>query len=372
MHLTDPLALTQALIRFPTVTPEPAGLPEWLEQHLAGLGFRVFRRRFGAVENLYFARGAAPALTFAGHLDVVPPGREAGWSHGPFSGDLAQGCVWGRGAVDMKGAIAAWIAACARAPEREAGLLLTFDEEGPSIDGTKPMLAAMAQAGVRLQKVLVGEPTSVERLGDTVKNGRRGSLNIVLEARGVQGHVAYPDRAANPVSALLDTLAALRARRLDDGAAGFQPSNLEVTSVDVGNPTHNLIPAEAAARLNIRFNTAHRGAKLEAWVQETAQAASRAGVRVEARCATTGEAFFTEPDGFTSALCACVEAVTGAPPTLSTSGGTSDARFIRAYAPVLELGLCNGLAHQVDERVPVEDLELLTRVYGRLLGIALN
>jgi len=368
MDLTDPVALTQTLIRFPTVTPEPAGLPQWLEQHLAGLGFQVFRQRFGDVENLYFARGVRPEITFAGHLDVVPPGREAGWSHGPFSGELAKGCVWGRGAVDMKGAIAAWIAACARAPDRESGILLTFDEEGPSIDGTKPMLAAMAQAGVRLCRVLVGEPTSVERVGDTVKNGRRGSLNIMLTARGVQGHVAYPDRAANPVPVLLDALAALRARRLDDGAEGFQPSNLEVTSFDVGNPTHNLIPAEAAARLNIRFNTAHRGADLEHWVQKTVRGAGRAGVQVEARCTTTGEAFFTAPDGFTSALCAGVEAETGAAPTLSTSGGTSDARFIRAYAPVLELGLCNRLAHQVDERVPVEDLERLTRIYGRILA----
>lgn len=367
MDLADPVALTQALIRFPTVTPEPAGLPERVSEDLEALGFEVTRRRFGAVENLYAARGDGPRLTFAGHLDVVPVGQEAAWRHPPFAGVLDEGCVWGRGAVDMKGAIAAFLAACARAPARSAALLLTFDEEGPAVDGTRPMLEALAAMGVRLDHVLVGEPTSVARVGDTVKNGRRGSLNARITARGRQGHVAYPLEAANPAPALLDALAALRARRLDDGAPGFQPSNLEITSIDVGNGAHNVIPAEARAMLNIRFNTAHTGAELAAWITREAEAAARPGVTLEADCRVTGEPFFTDPDGFTSLVSACVEAETGAKPTLSTSGGTSDARFIRSYAPVLELGLRNGLAHMVDERVPVADLEILTRIYGRVL-----
>lgn len=368
MHLSDPVALTQALIRFASVTPADPGLADWLEAQLAPLGFSSFRRRFGEVENLYFARGAGEKLTFAGHLDVVPPGQEAAWTHPPFSGALAEGCVWGRGAVDMKGAIAAFIAACADAPSRPAGLLLTFDEEGPALDGTRPMLEAMAQAGIKLDRVLVGEPTSVDRVGDTIKNGRRGSCNVRLTARGRQGHVAYPERAANPVPVLLEALAALRARRLDAGAEGFQPSNLEITSIDVANPAHNVIPAEAHAKLNIRFNTAHRGAELAAWVEATVAAAARDGVTLSAEHQVTGEAFFTAPDRFTEALRSCVEAEAGLAPVLSTSGGTSDARFIRAYAPVVELGLCNGLAHQVDERVPVEDLLLLQRIYARALA----
>lgn len=368
MDLTDPTALTQALIRFPTVTPQAEGLPVWLEQTLSPLGFRTWRRRFGEVENLYCARGESPRLTFAGHLDVVPPGPLAAWRHPPFSGALDEGQVWGRGAVDMKGAIAAFLAAAARAPAIPTALLLTFDEEGPAVDGTKPTLEALAAEGVRLGLVLVGEPTSVEQVGDTIKNGRRGSCNVRLTATGRQGHVAYPERAANPVPVLLDALAALRARTLDDGAEGFQPSNLEITSIDVSNEAHNVIPAEAHAKLNIRFNTAQRGADLVAWIAGVAAACSRDGVRLEADCRVTGEPFFTAPDGFTAALLEAVAAETGAAPTLSTSGGTSDARFIRAYAPVLELGLKNALAHQIDERVSVEDLETLTRIYGRVLA----
>ncbi len=367
MDLTDPIALAQALIRFPTITPQAAGLPEWLEEVLAGLGFRAMRRRFGEVDNLFFTRGAHPALTFAGHLDVVPPGEEGDWRFPPFAGELADGCLWGRGAVDMKGAVAAFIAAAARAPATSCAILLTFDEEGPAVDGTKPMLAALAADGVRLGRVLVGEPTSAARVGDVIKNGRRGSINCLLTAQGKQGHVAYPDAAANPVPVLLDALAALRARRLDAGAPGFQPSNLEITSVDVGNGTHNVIPARAKARLNIRFNTAHRGQDLAAWITQTLETCAASGVALHADCRVTGEAFFTPPDAFTQKLIAAVTAQTGIVPALSTSGGTSDARFIRAYAPVLELGLCNGLAHQVDERVAIADLELLTAIYGEVL-----
>lgn len=367
MNLTDPIALAQALIRFPTITPQAAGLPPWLEESLASLGFSAFRRRFGEVENLFFTRGAQPTLTFAGHLDVVPPGDDAAWRFPPFSGELADGCLWGRGAVDMKGAIAAFIAAAARLPKRPCAILLTFDEEGPAIDGTKPMLEALAADGVRLGRVLVGEPTSSARVGDTIKNGRRGSLNCLLTAQGQQGHVAYPELAANPVPVLLDALAVLRARVLDGGAPGFQPSNLEITSVDVGNGVHNVIPARAQAKLNIRFNTAHLGADLAAWITQTMQNCSREGISLSADCRVTGEAFFTAPDGFSDGLIAAVTAQTGFGPTLSTSGGTSDARFIRAYARVLELGLCNGLAHQVDERVPLADLEVLTAIYGEVL-----
>jgi succinyl-diaminopimelate desuccinylase len=372
-RLADPLALAQALIRCPSVTPADAGALDVLGAALQDLGFTVRRYRFGEVDNLFARLGPKSDRTFcfAGHTDVVPVGDQAAWSVDPFAGTVQDGWLIGRGAADMKAAIAAMVAACARLGDRgdtALAFLITGDEEGPALDGTVQLLKAITAEGETLSHCLVGEPTSVEILGDTVKNGRRGSLNAHVRVEGQQGHVAYPALAANPVGALLSFLGVLRARQLDTGAAGFQPSNLEVTSIDVGNPTHNVIPAAAEARLNIRFNTAHTGAGLLAWLDETAAAteAAHPGTRFRLTARATGEPFYTPPGPFTDLICAAARAQ-GAPGALSTSGGTSDARFIRAYCPVAELGLQNATAHMVDERVLVSDVHRLAGLYTDIL-----
>jgi succinyl-diaminopimelate desuccinylase len=369
------LSLAQGLIRCPSVTPTDAGALDLLGGELRGLGFEVRRYRFGDVDNLYARWGAKGGrnLCFAGHTDVVPVGDAGAWTVDPFAAVVREGWLIGRGAADMKAAIAAWVAAVAdvlatTTPDGALSFLITGDEEGPAIHGTKPLLEAIHAEGERLSQCVVGEPTSEVRVGDTLKNGRRGSLNIRLTAHGKQGHAAYPEKSANPVPVLLTVLERLRSRRLDDGAPGFQPSNLEITSIDVGNPTHNVIPASATARLNIRFNTAHSGAALEAWVRETVASVVAPGVTVVADLRTTGEPFYCPPDAFTALTLAAVEAETGAAPVLSTSGGTSDARFIHRYCPVIELGLQNETAHKVDERVATADIAALARVYRRVLG----
>jgi succinyl-diaminopimelate desuccinylase len=374
--MIDPLPLAQALIRRPSITPRDEGALDVLGAELERLGFRIVRRRFGEVENLYARLGETGRnLCFAGHTDVVPVGDRAAWSVDPFAAEVRDGWLFGRGASDMKAAIAAMVAAVesrlsqAGAPGGSISFLITADEEGPAIDGTVKMLAAITAMGERLDHCLVGEPTSVRDLGDTVKNGRRGSLNALVEVTGRQGHVAYPTLALNPVGVLLDLLARLRARRLDDGAAGFDPSNLEVTSIDVGNPTHNVIPARASARFNIRFNTAHSGAALLAWIEAERAAVvalhPEADVSIAARA--TGEPFYTPPGDFTTLVQDAVRDATGAAAALSTSGGTSDARFIRAFCPVAELGLQNATAHMVDERVRVEDVRALALIYRRVI-----
>ncbi|MGE0829457.1 MAG: succinyl-diaminopimelate desuccinylase [Hyphomonadaceae bacterium] len=371
----DPLPLAQALIRCPSLTPAEAGALDVLERALQALGFRTRRYPFGAVDNLYARLGeAAPNLCFAGHVDVVPVGDAAAWSVDPFAADVRDGWLMGRGAADMKAAIAAMVAAVESylasngRPKGSISFLITTDEEGPALEGTKKVLPMIAAAGEKLDHCLVGEPTSVLRVADTLKNGRRGSLNARIAVRGVQGHVAYPDEAKNPVPALLDLLAALRARKLDDGAPGFQPSNLEVTSIDVGNAAHNVIAVEAQAKLNIRFNTAHDGIDLVRWIESEADKIRKAaGVHIETQIAVTGAAFYTDPCAFTDMVCAAAEEITGAPPNLSTSGGTSDARFIKDYCPVAELGLQNATAHKVDERVRVEDVRALAKIYAGVL-----
>lgn len=364
MPIPDPLPLAQALIRAKSVTPADDGALDILGAALEGLGFRLQRFKFGEVENLYARRGAeGPNFCFAGHTDVVPVGDAAAWSVDPFAAEIRDGVLIGRGAADMKAAIAAMVAAV---NGFEGGgsisFLITGDEEGPAVDGTKRVLEALAAQGERLDACLVGEPTSEDRLGDVVKNGRRGSLNAVLTARGVQGHAAYPHKARNPLPALLDALSALRGRRLDTGAPGFEPSNLEVTTIDVGNPAHNVIPAQAQAKLNIRFNTAHTGAALQAWVEETCAAY---GVEVAIR--VTGEPFYVPPGPLTEVVLQAAKAVTGAPPALTTGGGTSDARFIRNHCPVVELGLFNATAHMVDEQVAVDDVRTLAEIYRQIL-----
>jgi len=371
--LTDPIPLAQALIRRPSVTPAEEGALDTVAGALTSLGFRVRRLKFGAVDNLYARLGdARPNFCFAGHVDVVPPG--AGWTSDPFAAEIRAGLLYGRGAADMKTAIAAMIAATENylrvhgAPKGSISFLLTCDEEGPAVDGTKAALKAIAADGEVLDHCVVGEPTSEKRVGDIIKNGRRGSLNVVITMDGKQGHVAYPQRAINPVTALIETAAALKARKLDDGAPGFDPSNLEVTSVDVGNPTHNVIPQHASARLNIRFNTNHGADTLFAWIKDTAEtAAARAGARASLQIVSQSVPFYTPPGPFTDLVAAAVQASFGFAPALATTGGTSDARYIKDYCPVVELGLRNETAHMVDEHCAVDDVRTLARCYEAVL-----
>ena len=375
--LANPLPLAQALIRRPSITPADAGALGVLEAALEQLGFACRRYPFGEVDNLYARRGtASPCFLFAGHTDVVPPGAEADWQKPPFAAEAGDdGLLWGRGAADMKGAIAAMVASVQRLldesgePDGSIAFLITGDEEGPAIHGTKAVLAALAEEGERFDHCLVGEPTNPNVLGDTIKSGRRGSLNCTLTVIGRQGHVAYPERAENPIPALLNVLNRLLARKLDDGVSPFQPSNLEVTSIDVGNPTTNVIPASATARFNIRFNIAHTGDQLSTWIREEAAMVDLDfDGTITADIHVTGEAFLTPAGPFTTLLQDCIQAETGRRPALTTGGGTSDARFIQLYAPVAEFGLVGATMHQVDERVPVSDFETLTAIYTRILA----
>ncbi|HRE44356.1 MAG TPA: succinyl-diaminopimelate desuccinylase [Terricaulis sp.] len=370
--MTDPIPLAQALMRAPSVTPVEAGALDVIETALKPMGFRIKRYKFGAVDNLYARLGdAAPNFCFAGHVDVVPPGE--GWASDPFDPQIRDGMIYGRGAADMKTAIAAMVAGTqgflqSGAPKGSISFLLTCDEEGPAVAGTKAVLEALKAEGEKIDHCLVGEPTSDAYVGDIIKNGRRGSLNIVISMEGKQGHVAYPHRARNPVTAMIETLGALKARTLDDGAPGFDASNLEVTSVDVGNAAHNVIPQKASAKLNIRFNTHHTPEALLAWIDETASAAgARYGVGHSLAVTSRSVAFYTDPGPFTDLLCAAVAEAFGKAPALSTTGGTSDARYIREMCPVAELGLRNETAHMVDEHVAVEDVRTLARAYEAVL-----
>ncbi len=368
--MSDLIALAQALIRRPSVTPADAGAMDVLQAALVQRGFRCRRLRFGEVENLYARRGSqGPNLCFAGHTDVVPPG-DAAWSSDPFSGDVRNGELLGRGAVDMKGAIAAFVGAIDLAGPQPGSLslLITGDEEGPARDGTRRVVEQLKAEGERLDHCLVGEPTSAAVLGDMIKTGRRGSLNAWISVEGVQGHVAYPDRAANPIPRLVALLHRLTTHRLDEGYPGFQPSNLEVTEIEVGNPASNVIPARARARLNIRFNPAHTGAALSQWLQAEAQAAGDGFPgRVAVDAIVSGEAFLTPPGPFTDLIQAAVREVLGVQAELSTTGGTSDARFLRALCPVVEFGLVGATMHKVDERAPVRDIERLAEVYAAVI-----
>ncbi len=374
MSRVDAVELARDLIRRPSVTPADAGAMDVLQDTLERLGFVCRRLRFGEIENIYARRGTqAPNFCFGGHTDVVPVGDAQAWSRGPFDADVADGVLYGRGTVDMKGAVAAFVAAASDVlasgePAGSISLLVTGDEEGPGHDGARRIVELLAAEGERVDHCLVGEPTSSAELGDMIKVGRRGSLNAVVTVTGVQGHVAYPHRAANPVPVLVDLLHRLQSRVLDDGYPEFQPSNLQVTDLEVGNPAHNIIPAKASARLNIRFNPCWKGAELSAWLEEErarAQAAFGGGVGLEIRM--SGEAFYTEPDAFVRLVADAARAATGRNAELSTSGGTSDARFIRALCPVVELGLVGATMHMVDERAPVAEIEALARIYRGVL-----
>ena len=372
--MTDPIDLAQKLIRAPSVTPKDEGVMDVLQGALEGVGFAARRYPFEEVDNLYARLGKdGPVLGFAGHVDVVPPGDETSWTNGPFDARIEDGVLWGRGASDMKGALAAMVAAVSQV---KAGhdipgsivFLITGDEEGPAVNGTERLMEALHEEGERFDHVLVGEPTNPHKMGETIKVGRRGSLNGVIRVIGRQGHVAYPELADNPVPKLVELLNRLLARTLDDGAPHFQKSNLEVTSIDVGNEPHNVIPGEARAKFNIRFNTAHKGDDLKRWIEDEARSAGLGfGGKIELDLKVTGEAFLSTPDHFTEALKAAVEAETGRVPALTTGGGTSDARFIRYYAQVAEFGLVGATMHQVDERVDVADIETLTQIYARLI-----
>jgi succinyl-diaminopimelate desuccinylase len=366
----DPIALAQALIRRPSVTPADAGAMDVVETALSQLGFVCRRMRFGEIENLYARRGTTgPNLCFAGHTDVVPPGDIDAWRDPPFEGRVVDGQLFGRGAADMKGAVAAFIAAAdAPQPVGSLSLLITGDEEGDAVDGTGRVVEALQAEGERIDHCVLGEPSSAAVLGDQMKIGRRGSLNAWITVEGKQGHVAYPDRSANPIAPLIRLLDRLQARVLDDGHAGFPPSNLEVTTIDVGNPATNVIPARAAARLNIRFNPAHSGHGLIDWLQIEcdAEGADFSG-RIELTTKLTGEAFLTEPGVFVDLCAGAVKATLDRDPELSTTGGISDARFIRTLCPVVELGLVGATMHAVDECVPVADIQALTAVYRHLI-----
>jgi succinyl-diaminopimelate desuccinylase len=372
--LLDPVSLAQALIRQPTVNPCHDGAQDVLAEALETLGFCTKRYPFEGVDNLY-ARlgGAAPNFCFAGHTDVVPVGDAAGWSVDPFGAEIRDGVLYGRGTSDMKGAIAAFVSATARyvadhgRPSGSISLLITGDEEGPGLHGTRRLLPAVLADGETIDHCIVGEPTSEDRIADIVKNGRRGSLNCVLKAVGRQGHAAYPEKSANPMPVMLDALQKLRALKLDNGSPGFQPSNLEITTIDVGNTAHNVIPAQALAKFNIRFNPNHTGADLMARLEQLI-GSGRDGVHLSLEMRVTGEAFYTEPGRLTELIVAAVEAETGRKPDLTTGGGTSDARYIKDVCPVAELGVRNEMAHKVDEHIPVDEIETLCRIYYRLLA----
>lgn len=370
----DAVELTRDLIRRPSVTPADAGAMAIVEEMLSNLGFVCRRMKFGEIENLYARYGTArPNLCFAGHTDVVPVGDAAAWTKDAFGAEVVDGVLIGRGAVDMKSAIAAFAAASAEAIAAgkvtgSISFLITGDEEGVATHGTKLVVEALAAEGEIIDHCVVGEPTSAETFGDMVKVGRRGSINAEIVVEGIQGHVAYPHRAANPAPVLIKLLAALQSRRLDDGYAEFQPSNLEVTWIDVPNTATNVIPGVARARLNIRFNPNHTGQSLADWFNiEASKAAQGFKGTVTVTPQISGEAFLTERGAFTDLVAAAVADVTGAAPELSTSGGTSDARFIRALCPVIEVGLVGKTMHQVDERAPVEEIRTLQRVYARII-----
>lgn len=381
MPAADPVAIACDLVRCPSVTPEEGGALAYLEGVLAKAGFAVHRMTFAEpgtapIENLYARIGSEPPnLVFGGHTDVVPPGDAKAWRHGPFAGDVHDGVLYGRGAVDMKGGIACFVAAAldyltanGGKPKRGSiSLLITGDEESVAVNGTVKLLQWAADRGEKFDHCVLGEPSNLETFGDTIKAGRRGSLNGTLIVHGRQGHVAYPDRFDNPIRGLATLIAALQAP-LDEGSAQFDPSNLEFTSVDVGNPTVNLVPGEARARFNIRFNDRHSQSDLKALIERRARDAAAGRIRHTFDWQpSNADVFVTEPGPFTELAAAAIAEVTGRSPKLSTTGGTSDARFIKDYCPVLEFGLVGQTMHQVDECVPVGDLIALTAVYRRII-----
>ena len=377
----DPVTLACDLLRCPSVTPREAGALALIETVLKGAGFEVHRVTFAQpgtlpVENLYGRIGSTgPHLVFAGHTDVVPPGEEAKWTHPPFAGEVMDGTLYGRGAVDMKGAIACAIAAAlehlaahGRKSRGSISFLVTGDEESIAVNGTVKLLAWARERGQRFDHCILGEPSNADTVGDTIKIGRRGSLNGVLVITGKQGHVAYPERADNPVRGLVTLMSALQAAAFDHGSAHFGPSNLEFTSIDIGNAVVNLIPGEARARFNIRFNDCHSQISLKTLIERLAAAAAGERVRWHIEWEpSNADSFLLEPGPFVDLVSGAIKEATGQVPKLSTSGGTSDARFIKDYCPVIEFGLVGQTMHQVDERTALADLATLTAIYRKVL-----
>ncbi len=380
MSKIDPMELAQALIRCPSVTPADAGALDVLQAALEGAGFACTRLPFEApgtarVDNLFARIGSgAPHFCFAGHTDVVPPGDAALWRHDPFAAAIVDGTLYGRGAADMKSAVAAFASAAAAHAAKGAlkgsiSLLITGDEEGVSINGTKPMLEWLKARGAVPNHCLVGEPTATAEAGDTIKIGRRGSMRITFTAKGIQGHTAYPEKARNPIPALAALVTRLAALRLDEGTAHFQPSTLVFTTFDVGNPASNVSPAEARASCNIRFNDSHTPESLAALMKEHAEAASgESGIEIAVDTLVGGVAFLTQPGAFTELLRAAIARASNVTPEYSTSGGTSDARFIKDYCPVAEIGLPGSSMHKVDECMPVAEILRLTAIYAAILA----
>jgi succinyl-diaminopimelate desuccinylase len=366
----DALALAQALIRRPSVTPKDAGALDVLEAALKELGFTTHRLPFGDIDNLYARLGdAAPHFCFAGHTDVVPVGE--GWKADPFAAEVKDGMLYGRGAADMKSAIAAFVAAVAKtgAPKGSISLLITGDEEGAAINGTVKLLEWLKARGEKIDHCVVGEPTSVGHAGDTLKIGRRGSINFRVTVTGVQGHVGYPQKAKNPIPALAELVSQLAAHKLDKGTDHFEPSTLAFTTVDVGNEATNVIPGEARAGFNIRFNDRHTPESLTNWVNDrAARLAQESGCAIDVTAKTSGVAFLTAPGKFTQLVSDTIAGVTGQSPFFSTSGGTSDARFIKDFCPVVELGLAGATMHKADECVAVDEIAALTDIYAALLA----
>jgi succinyl-diaminopimelate desuccinylase len=382
----DPVAITRDLVRCPSVTPKEGGALAVLERLLAQAGFAVHRMTFhedGAedVENLYARIGAdAPNLVFAGHTDVVPPGDETAWSHPPFAAETEGDLLYGRGAVDMKGGIACALAAVLDHLAENGGkprkdgkgsisFLITGDEEGIAVNGTPKLLGWAAARGEKFDHCILGEPSNQQALGDTIKVGRRGSLNGAILVRGKQSHVAYPERGENPITGLTRLIGALQGEPLDEGTAQFAPSHLEFTSVDVGNKTVNLIPGEARGRFNIRYNDRHTPDSLKKLIEQRAAkaAAGKISFALEWQPSNAG-VFVTAPGPFTELVSGAVRKATGRTPKLSTTGGTSDARFITHYCPVVEFGLVGQTMHEIDERVPVADLRALTAIYRAIIA----
>jgi succinyl-diaminopimelate desuccinylase len=371
----DPIALLERLIACPSVTPEEGGAQALLEETLTSLGFEVERlvsgeEPHGPVPNLLATRGSGgPHFAFAGHTDVVPPGK--GWTSDPFAAEIKGDLLYGRGAVDMKGSIAAFIAAVSQLPDLPGTLsfIITGDEEGPAVHGTRALMTRMEEREINPDMILVGEPTSQDRLGDTIKIGRRGSVNMWIDIVGKQAHVAYPHEGDNPITRLFRIGTRLHELDLDDGDEWFQPSNLEVVTVDVGNPASNVIPGEAHLRLNIRFNVHHTGQELVEKVQSIIDEEAP-GARFKAM--VSGEAFLTEPGPLSDLVSESITEVTGVTPTLSTGGGTSDARFLHTLCPIVEFGLLNATMHKLDEAVAMADVHKLTDIYAGILRRALG